>query len=148
MPRVECIAVGSELLSTRRLDTNSVWLAERLGEMGLNLHCKTAVGDSREDMRALFRAALERSDIILCTGGLGPTFDDFTKEVWAEVLDTPLMEDKASWEAIQAFYASRHRVPAASNRARLRAHSTSSSSRAGSSRSTASSRQTSSIRAR
>ena len=115
MPRVECIAVGSELLTTRRLDTNSVWLAERLGEMGLNLHCKTAVGDSREDMRALFRAALERSDIILCTGGLGPTFDDFTKEVWAEVVGVPLSEDAKAREDMLAYYAARGRVPSASN---------------------------------
>ena len=115
MLRIECIAVGSELLDTPRLDTNSVWLAERLKEMGLGFHRKTAVGDSRDDLRALFREALDRSDLILCTGGLGPTFDDFTKEVWAEVLDTPLVEDPASRQDILNFYASRNRVPAASN---------------------------------
>ena len=115
MLRIECIAVGSELLDTPRLDTNSVWLAERLGEMGLGFHRKTAVGDSRHDLLELFGEALDRSDVILCTGGLGPTFDDFTKEVWAEVLGAPLVEDPASREAILAFYASRNRVPAASN---------------------------------
>ena len=90
MTRIECIAVGSELLASARLDTNSVWLAERLGEMGLTLHRKTAVGDSRSDLAELFREALGRSEVILCTGGLGPTFDDFTKDVWAEVLGAPM----------------------------------------------------------
>ena len=115
MLRIECIAIGSELLDTPRLDTNSVWLAARLGEMGLALHRKTAVGDSRHDLRELFREALDRSDVILCTGGLGPTFDDFTKEVWAEVLGAPLVEDLPSRQAILDRYASRNRVPAASN---------------------------------
>ena len=115
MLRIECIAIGSEMLTTRRLDTNSVWLAERLGEMGLSLHCKTAVGDVREDMAQLFRAALERSDVILCTGGLGPTFDDFTKEVWAEVVGAPMREDPLAREEMLAYYAARQRVPSASN---------------------------------
>jgi len=113
--RMECIAVGSELLSSPRLDTNSVWLAERLGEMGLALHRKTAVGDSREDLAALFREALGRSEVILCTGGLGPTFDDFTKEVWAEVLGVPLVEDAKARQDIEAFYAARNRVPPVTN---------------------------------
>ncbi len=115
MLRIECIAIGSELLTTSRMDTNSVWLAERLGELGLAFHRKTAVGDSRHDLLQLFREALDRSDLILCTGGLGPTFDDFTKEVWAEALDAPLVEDLASRHAILDFYASRNRTPAASN---------------------------------
>lgn len=111
MLRIETIAIGSELLETQRIDTNSVWLAQRLQEMGLALHRKTAVGDSREDLRALFLEALDRSDLVLCTGGLGPTFDDFTKEVWAEVLGAPLVEDPASRQAILDFYAARNRVP-------------------------------------
>jgi nicotinamide-nucleotide amidase len=115
MLRIECIAIGSELLNTPRLDTNSIWLADRLGELGLGFHRKTAVGDSRDDLRQLFREALDRSDLILCTGGLGPTFDDFTKEVWAEILDTPLVEDAPSWKAILDFYTARNRVPPAAN---------------------------------
>ena len=115
LPRIECIAIGSELLTTRRLDTNSVWLGERLGEMGLTLHRKTAVGDVREDMLRLFREALDRSDVILCTGGLGPTFDDFTKEVWAEVVGAPLREDLVARAEMLAYYAARNRVPSESN---------------------------------
>ena len=115
MVRIECIAIGSELLATRRLDTNSVWLAERLGEMGLTLHRKTAVGDSRADLAELFREALVRSEIIICTGGLGPTFDDFTKDVWAEVLGVAMLEDPQARAEILAFYSARKRVPPASN---------------------------------
>ena len=115
MVRIECIAVGSELLNSPRLDTNSVWLAERLGELGLSLSRKTSVGDSRSDLAELFREALGRSEVILCTGGLGPTFDDFTKDVWAEVLGVPMLEDARAKADILAFYAARNRVPPASN---------------------------------
>ena len=115
MMRIECIAIGTELLTTRRLDTNSVWLGERLADLGLGFHRKTAVGDSREDLAGLFREALERSDLILTTGGLGPTFDDFTKECFAEILGVPLKEDPQSREDMLAFYAARQRVPPASN---------------------------------
>lgn len=113
--RIEAIAIGTELLTTRRMDTNSVWLAERLGDLGLAFHRKTAVGDSREDLAGLFREALDRSDLVLCTGGLGPTFDDFTKDVWAEVLGVPMMEDAQCRAELEAWFAARNRVPAASN---------------------------------
>jgi nicotinamide-nucleotide amidase len=113
--RIECIAIGSELLTSPRLDTNSIWLGERLGEMGLALHRKTAVGDDRQDLAALFREALDRSDLIFCTGGLGPTFDDFTKDVWAEVLGVPLLEDLQARADIEAYYAARNRVPPVTN---------------------------------
>jgi nicotinamide-nucleotide amidase len=109
--RIECIAIGTELLTTRRLDTNSVWLGERLAGLGLAFHRKTAVGDSREDLAALLREALTRSDLILTTGGLGPTFDDFTKELFAEILGVNLAEDAASRADMLAFYAARNRVP-------------------------------------
>lgn len=113
--RIECIAIGTELLTTRRLDTNSVWLAERLAELGLSLSLKTAVGDDRADLAQVFRAALERSDLILTTGGLGPTFDDFTKELFAEMLGVPLVEDATSRADILAFYEARNRVPPPAN---------------------------------
>lgn len=112
---IECIAIGTELLTTRRLDTNSVWLGERLADLGLGFHRKTVVGDTRADLAALFREALGRSDLILITGGLGPTFDDFTKECFAELLGAELKEDARSREAILAFYAARNRVPPQAN---------------------------------
>ena len=113
--RVEAIAIGTELLTTTRVDTNSVWLGQELASLGLAFHRKTAVGDDREAMRALFREALDRSDLILCTGGLGPTFDDFTKELWAEVLGADLKEDAAARAAMIAFFESRGRTPSPSN---------------------------------
>jgi len=107
--RIECIAIGTELLTTTRVDTNSVWLAQRLADLGLALHRKTVVGDSREDLRALFTEALHRSDLVLCTGGLGPTFDDFTKELLAEVLNAPLEENPEVRRDIEGFYAELNR---------------------------------------
>lgn len=109
--RIECIAIGTELLTTRRLDTNSVWLGERLAGLGLGFQRKTAVGDDRQALAGLFREALERSDLIVTTGGLGPTFDDFTKELFAELLGAELVEDARSRDDMLAFYAARNRVP-------------------------------------
>jgi nicotinamide-nucleotide amidase len=113
--RIECIAIGTELLTTRRLDTNSVWLGERLAGLGLAFHRKTAVGDDRADLAALFSEALTRSDLIVTTGGLGPTFDDFTKELFAELLGAELVEDAACRADMLAFYTARKRQPAQSN---------------------------------
>lgn len=108
--RIEFIAIGTELLTTTRVDTNSVWLAQRLASLGLGFHRKTVVGDGHDEMAAIFREALERSDFIVCTGGLGPTFDDLTKETWAEVLEDELIEDASIRREIEGFYTAR-RLP-------------------------------------
>ena len=108
--RIEFIAIGTELLTTTRVDTNSVWLAQRLASLGLGFHRKTVVGDGHDEMAAIFREALGRSDFIVCTGGLGPTFDDLTKETWAEVLEDELIEDASIRREIEGFYTAR-RLP-------------------------------------
>lgn len=113
--RIECIAVGSELLSTARLDTNSVWITGRLGRLGLTIHRKTAIGDDPAELRLLFLEAIQRSDLVICTGGLGPTFDDLTKETWAEIFGAELVEDAKVRQDILDFHAARGRVPAESN---------------------------------
>jgi nicotinamide-nucleotide amidase len=113
--RIECIAIGTELLTTRRLDTNSVWIAERLAGLGLAFHRKTAVGDDRDAMLGLFREALDRSDLVVCTGGLGPTFDDVTKELWAEALGVSMVEDPQSRQDLLDWYARHNRVPTENN---------------------------------
>ncbi len=113
--RIEAIAIGTELLTTSRVDTNSVWIAQRLAELGLAFHRKSAVGDDREELRGLFREALDRSDLIICTGGLGPTFDDFTKELWAEVLGAPLVEGPGLREVIEGFFRALNRPCPPSN---------------------------------
>ena len=88
----EIIAVGSELLTPQRADTNSLYLTEKLNSLGILVRFKTIVGDSKEDLAAVLRAGLARSPLILLTGGLGPTEDDLTREVVAEVLGRPLRE--------------------------------------------------------
>jgi len=84
-PRIEFIAVGSELLSGR-LNTHVVFLAQKLTEIGLSLSREVTVGDDSSEMVSVFREALKRSDVIITSGGLGPTFDDLTREAWAEAL--------------------------------------------------------------
>jgi len=113
--RIEAIAIGTELLTSSRVDTNSVWIAQRLADLGLAFHRKSAVGDDREDLRSLFLEALERSELIVCTGGLGPTFDDFTKELWAEVLNAPLVEHPDIRAQIEGFFRTRNRPCPPSN---------------------------------
>lgn len=113
--RIECLAIGTELLTTRRIDTNSVWIGERLARLGLGFHRKTCVGDDRMDLRALCGEALGRSQIIICTGGLGPTFDDFTKEVFAEVAGVDLLEDADALADLMGWYAQRGRTPSENN---------------------------------
>lgn len=113
--RIECIAIGTELLTTERLDTNSVWLAQRLSRLGLAFTRKTCTGDDPAELRELFREALGRSDLILCTGGLGPTFDDLTKECWSEVLGDTLVEHAEAKATLEAFFQRRGRTPSPSN---------------------------------
>lgn len=103
----EIIAVGSELLGTERLDTNSLLLAGRLADLGIDLRLKTVVGDHRDDLAAVFRQADARSDVIVLTGGLGPTDDDVTREVVADVLGLPLEPDQHIVDAIRARFAKR-----------------------------------------
>ncbi len=88
----EIIAVGSELLTPLHTDTNSLFLTEKLNSLGILVRFKTIVGDSRKDLGAAFRAALGRAPLIVLTGGLGPTEDDLTRDVVAEVLGRPLHE--------------------------------------------------------
>jgi nicotinamide-nucleotide amidase len=88
----EIIAVGSELLTPYRQDTNSLYLTEKLNALGIEVRFKTIVGDDRERLASTLRAALRRSELVVITGGLGPTEDDVSREVAAEVLERPLRE--------------------------------------------------------
>jgi len=84
--KAEIIAVGSELLTPDRLDTNSLFLTEELNKLGIEVLRKTIVGDDRELMSEAFRDALNRVPLIVSSGGLGPTEDDLTRETVAELL--------------------------------------------------------------
>ena len=105
--RAEIIAVGSELLTPERVDTNSLFLTERLNEIGIEVKVKTIVGDDRAALRTLVVAALRRSELIITTGGLGPTDDDVTREVVAETLNLPLDVDEQILERIRGRFAAR-----------------------------------------
>ena len=101
------IAVGSELLTAHKIDTNSLFLAGRLEEMGIELRGKSVIGDDMDALRTAIAAARARVDLVMLTGGLGPTSDDLTREATAEVLGLPLDEDPALLEAIHARFRSR-----------------------------------------
>jgi nicotinamide-nucleotide amidase len=89
----EIIAVGSELLTPFRQDTNSLYLTEKLNELGVEVRHKCIVGDDREALAAATKLAMRRSDIILFSGGLGPTEDDLTREAVADALGLKLQRD-------------------------------------------------------
>lgn len=92
--RAEIITIGDELLIGQVVDTNSAWMAERLNEIGIELYQITSVHDQREHIIAALDEAFSRADIVLTTGGLGPTNDDITKHVLCEYFDTHLIEDQ------------------------------------------------------
>lgn len=87
----EIITVGSELLLGQIVDTNSTWIAQKLASIGVNLFYCTAVGDNPSRMEDIFRHALERSDVVIVTGGIGPTEDDRTREIAAQVTGRKLI---------------------------------------------------------
>ncbi len=91
--RAEIIAIGSELLEPWRLETNGSHLSRRLGEIGVPIRFRTIVGDDPADIMNAFRVALGRSELVVATGGLGPTVDDLTREAVAELLGLPLLDD-------------------------------------------------------
>ncbi len=97
----EIIAVGSELLTPFHLDTNSLFLTERLNSLGIEVRLKTVVGDRAEDLAAVFKQALSRPPLIILIGGLGPTEDDLTR---------PVVVEKFSVEAYTRFQKIRRRI--------------------------------------
>lgn len=98
----EIIAVGSEMLSPYRQDTNSLYLTEKLNEIGVTVAFKTIVGDRRRDLVRAVQTALERADILVMMGGLGPTEDDLTREAVAEALSLTLRRDATMVAALHA----------------------------------------------
>src|SRR6476659_7353657 len=107
--RAEIISIGSEITSGQNLDTNSQWLSRRLAEIGIPLGFHTTVADDLADNVAVLRAACERADLVLVTGGLGPTQDDLTREALAAVAGVDLVEDRGSLEQIRSMFTRRGR---------------------------------------
>jgi nicotinamide-nucleotide amidase len=98
---VEILSTGDELLTGQVVDTNSAWLMDRLWDLGVMVRRKTLVGDDRQDILAALAEVTARADLVVMSGGLGPTEDDLTSECVAAALSVPLEEHAASLEAIR-----------------------------------------------
>jgi nicotinamide-nucleotide amidase len=107
MLNAEIIAIGSEMLTPFRADTNSLWLTERLNSMGIDVKLKTIVGDDEARLEETVGDALRRSEIIISTGGLGPTEDDITRKIFARVLNRQLILNETILAKIRARFARR-----------------------------------------
>ncbi len=101
---VELISVGTEILLGNIVNTNAAYLAEKIALLGLSCYHQSAVGDNGERLEDSIRLALSRSDIVILSGGLGPTKDDLTKETAAKVLGRKLVEDPHTRERLQAYF--------------------------------------------
>jgi nicotinamide-nucleotide amidase len=101
----EIIAVGSELLTPFRADTNSLYLTEQLNNLGIDVKLKAVVGDELERMVDCIRGAVGRADVVIATGGLGPTEDDLTREAFAEVLGRKLIRSEDILEGLRQRFA-------------------------------------------
>ena len=110
---IELLNTGSELLLGRVLNTHQQWLCRRFSDMGHEVRRQVTVPDAAVAIQAAVREALSRADLIVVTGGLGPTSDDITRELIAQLLGKPLHLDEAVWDYIKRFFADRKRpVPA------------------------------------
>jgi nicotinamide-nucleotide amidase len=116
MPDAEIIAVGSEMLTTQRLDTNSLFIAEQLNALGVEVRRKLIVGDDRAVIAGAVRDALAHAELVIVTGGLGPTEDDLTRESVAEALKRELIFHQELADAIEERFRRRQRRMAVNNR--------------------------------
>jgi len=112
----EIVAVGTELLLGQIANTNAQYLSQKLSEIGIDVYYHTVVGDNASRIKEVLRLARQRSDLIILTGGLGPTEDDLTKEMVAELLGRPLVLHQPSMDKIAAFFAKRGLVMTENNR--------------------------------
>jgi nicotinamide-nucleotide amidase len=100
-PTVEILSTGDELLTGQLVDTNSTWLMDRLWDLGLGVRRKTLVGDDRQDLLAVLSETTARADVVVMSGGLGPTEDDLTAECVAAAMGVPLEIHQPTLEAIR-----------------------------------------------
>jgi nicotinamide-nucleotide amidase len=115
-PTTEIIAIGDELSTGQRLDTNSQWLSHQLTNMGLYVQYHSTVADNVNAIANIVRTASKRSKFIVVTGGLGPTADDLTRIALAQAVDQPLVENKAALQHIVSLFRRRGREMAPNNR--------------------------------
>jgi competence/damage-inducible protein CinA-like protein len=107
LTRAAILAVGSELLTSSRIDTNSLFITDQLNRIGVDVVLKLVVGDSREELACAFQLARSRAELVVFSGGLGPTDDDVTREAVAGVLGRPLAEDETITAQLRARFAAR-----------------------------------------
>ena len=115
MANAEIVAIGSELLLGQIIDTNSAWMAQRLSTLGINLFYKTVVGDNPGRMKEVIGQALDRSDLVITSGGLGPTQDDLTREIVAEATGRKLVLHQDLLEQIERRFRRRGLIMTANN---------------------------------
>ena len=108
--RAEIISIGDELTSGQRLDTNSQWLAQRLTDLGIHVLAHSTISDDMAINVEVFRTAARRADIILCTGGLGPTKDDLTREAFSVAFELPLETYPEALAHIEKLFQARQRA--------------------------------------
>jgi len=104
----EILCVGTEILLGDIVNTNARYLGQRLAEMGINVYYHTSVGDNKERLKNTLEIGFSRSDLIITTGGLGPTDDDLTKETICEYFGLELVVHEPSLENIKNYYKNRH----------------------------------------
>ncbi|MDV2580668.1 competence/damage-inducible protein A [Alkalibacillus haloalkaliphilus] len=114
--KCEIISVGTELLLGQIVDTNASWLSEKLNNIGLNVYYHQTVGDNFNRLASVFEQAQKRSNIIIVTGGLGPTEDDLTREVAASLFETDLKLDEPTFQEVQSYYTKRNLTMTENNR--------------------------------
>ena len=112
----EIVAIGTELLMGQIVNTDAQYLSRRLQSLGISVYYHTTVGDNPQRMRDTIALALSRSDVVITTGGLGPTQDDLSKEMAAELLHLPMRFDEDSWRAIENYFARMGRACPDNNR--------------------------------
>ncbi len=114
--KAEIITVGTEILMGQIVNTNAAYLSQELNHLGFDLYFETAVGDNPQRLLQVLELASQRSDLVVLTGGLGPTTDDLTKQTVAEFLGVPLKEEPTGIQQIQAYFKKLHRVMTENNR--------------------------------
>ncbi len=107
---VEIITIGDELLIGQVIDTNSAWMGKELNNIGFDVVRKITIGDQRQELLDAFRAAFDRVDVVLVTGGIGPTKDDITKKTLCEFFETDLVFDESVLRNVEAIFAPRGMV--------------------------------------
>ena len=114
--RAEIITVGTEILLGDIVNTNSQYLAKELADLGVEVYYQGTVGDNEERLLKYFEESLNRSDMVITTGGLGPTKDDLTKETAAKFFNQELVLDEKSWNKIEIYFNKLGRVPTENNK--------------------------------